>query len=146
MFRGSPSILTLIATLAHSVLGCCWHHAHAHEFGSDCANSHHAAQIGESVNPPQSRAVLHDHCQPSRQAPEGDDHDHGNRCDGSRCEYLKTPAVVMAELCVTPADGLPANDVHAPVVGPLSRGCDAFLTRPSLAAQPLRAETQVWLL
>lgn len=85
--------VTLLPMLLHSILGCCWHHAHS-ECNHSCVFLTVDSHAGHS----------HAHCQcvedndPSAPAPCGDD----GPCDDVRCVYIaaKPVAVTFAfELC-----------------------------------------------
>jgi hypothetical protein len=129
------AILTLAATLLHSVLGCCWHHEHVaakssppekavcHRHG--CAHHRHPAKTTESPEP----------CE------HGDGHCHEPSCVYLVARHFELPpastsdvlfTVEMSQLELAAAE----SSVLRPLVMPPSRP----------AAPELRALLQVWLI
>jgi len=139
------SLLTLSATLLHSVLGCCWHHGH------------HAGAPprSENISLARSEAESHRCCSgthhhspgsDSGKAPEGPcDHD-GGRCNLPSCVYdvarqfeLPPPDVSGAVLIDAMTERRPAT-VDASMLHSLA------MTPPQRPAPNLRAQLQVWVI
>jgi hypothetical protein len=150
LMNAISSILTTVAVLIHSVLGCCLHHSHGCEFGHEHVVSTHADKHG---------GHNHHHCHDDSHSDEstpadnhGDNHgdDHGDHedCDEDNCSFISVLRNdVKSQLAAAPT-WLPA---------PCSMICLPTLTMthcsgigsegpPWLAAsRPLHALTQVWL-
>jgi len=84
------SSLTAVSVLAHALLGCCWHHAHAcedavsHGEAADLLGGHcHAPAVSASCG------CGHHSCQGDS---EGPDPCHGGRCTFLRSERARAPA------------------------------------------------------
>jgi hypothetical protein len=93
MFDAIATSLTLVATLLHGVMGCCWHHEH------DCcdAAAEHLAVSGEIVGTCSAENHHHDHDDDSGAAPESPaqpEHEH-EPC-GGRCVYLTTKSIELS--------------------------------------------------
>jgi hypothetical protein len=93
MFQTLVTIATLIATSAHALIGCCWHHEHAH-YDAGCQT--------------EPKAVVHDECACHHQdaneiaatepAPCGHSGDHdSDECEG-RCQFLTNAKVELPSL------------------------------------------------
>jgi hypothetical protein len=90
-----PQVTTLVL-LAHSLLGCCWHHAHAcaeaccadpAPMAASCAcHSHPREQVGEQVE-----GRRHSDGAPSQNGQ--DDH----QCQGQRCTYTRTKSAAVPD-------------------------------------------------
>lgn len=104
MFDAIATSLTLVATLLHGVLGCCWHHEH------DCVDAagQHPAVSGEIAGTCSAANHCHDRDHDSEAAPESPaqpGHEH-EPC-GSRCVYLTTKSIELSgvtslEFCLAP--------------------------------------------
>lgn len=117
MTRRLISSLTAFAMLVHSILGCCWHHAHATESQSGAAPcTHFEDGSSQSDSKPDSRKQTehtgcgHEHDESeadhsndtSSSAAESTDtnssHEHGpchhSQCDEGNCQFTKTPVSV----------------------------------------------------
>jgi hypothetical protein len=131
-FNPMPAISTATATallmLAHSFVGCCWHHGHPH--GGHVAHAQIAAQHerGESVTPYVSHG---DH-------PVGD-----SECQEGPCTYVKVKRTSLALAASPLANGaVVADGVRGASFA--SRTADDSLSDDP--AQLLRAGISVWLL
>jgi hypothetical protein len=111
MFQTLVTLATLIATGAHALLGCCWHHDHAchHE----CCPIESADEHEVVSDPPCGcRHTCHneecDHSKASSESsvataidgfPCGHSGEHGSRgCDEGRCQSLKGSKVELPSL------------------------------------------------
>lgn len=136
------TLLTAASLLAHSVLGCCWHHAHGcdgsdaviveaeHSHGHDdaCeASSHETAELGGCL---------------IGEDPES--HEHGFVCDEPDCSFVKSQPRAMPSLNsnATALVALPLLNTGSPVRHADAADADAG-SRSTGAA--LRAVLQVWL-
>ena len=81
--------MTLVAVLLHLHGGCCWHHAHAEDWGRDCE----AADIGSCAC---GCPHQHDEREPS---PEGDTDHHSSGCDGEHCVFVVPDTGDSPDLC-----------------------------------------------
>ena len=140
------SLLTLAAMLAHSILGCGWHHEHrAHtaslEAGSCCCWHAKSTTVRAPDRRGDSSAFEREHgSEPS--SPE----DHPGGCVEPRCVYVvhdDAPAIqhlaLVTTLLPSPAPGLPSVS--------LPRAGFAANARASAgAAGKVRAHLQVWLI
>lgn len=83
------NLLTTTAMLAHSLLGCCWHHGHSHP----CSGSRPAATHQPSTEDPGSCCSRseRDHAggRPHRVCEVA--HDEGHLCDEPTCAFVKSP-------------------------------------------------------
>ncbi|MDA1163743.1 MAG: hypothetical protein O3B13_11630 [Planctomycetota bacterium] len=123
MSSSLTSILTISAMLLHSILGCCWHHAHACEHGvsvGDCAvehDEHHSVvpeaahdehEAGDHQNCSGVDAHAHhghgnvDHDTPLVANEDGHRQDDSSRhqhdscpqnCEGGDCSFTQSPQV-----------------------------------------------------
>lgn len=134
--KALTAILVALHVLAHSVLGCCWHHGHEHSPAvSDVAScSHggheHSAHAGHVHGVPAG-----DHQQPVPASPhEG--------CEGERCVATGGASKVCAEI-VNLAGGplhLPLADMYAVGMGSAAPHVTDELRLPET---PLSGRTQV---
>lgn len=151
MLHTSVTVLTLVSTLLHAVLGCCAHHGHVH--------------AAEAVSKPAVAAVRHSccsHCksrvakdaqkhsqQPSGRSDEHDGHDHSS-CDEPSCQLLTTPKVqIPASDWLVSQDRLPADSVFAADLARLTASGPRNLDLPDSGRPPgisAREMTHVWLL
>jgi hypothetical protein len=83
---GSPAVrrffasLTIAMLLAHSALGCCWHHGHGCLAGCEAmANGHAAVELAELLA--QGADPTHDEA--------GHQHRGPHECQGGRCAALR---------------------------------------------------------
>lgn len=157
MIFNSMSVVTALMMLAHSVLGCCWHHVHhdahaqessvstasddiRHGVHSHDACSHHHAKV----------KAAHDHVGPNfggcchHESPEDEGHGHGP-CSGSRCSFVKTSPVSIDGFWVGWFATTPQEDVPLSI-SLASRELNAANLLSPLGAQAARAVTQCWLL
>ncbi|NQV23247.1 MAG: hypothetical protein HQ518_02670 [Rhodopirellula sp.] len=157
MFSNATSILTMMAMLLHSILGCCSHHAHACEHGlsvSGCQAEHHEhcreAEQADHIGH-QHQGDRHDHHAPQSVVDDHSDDSAGHShepcrrsCEGGDCRFtqssqVKTPTPDEGRLsapAATPAvaDSLIAAQVSAVCVdaGPLrdsAAGCHRLMTQ-----------------
>jgi hypothetical protein len=119
--------LTLLLVLYHTLVGCCWHHAHGEGQSTRPDAPEHVACCGHSHEG-------HDHRHQSSEGSDGSD----NGCDHGQCEFLVPPTgddIGIADrlaadngLCLVSFCGgiLPSN------------GCDASESPPPSGPPPLR--------
>ncbi len=79
MFTRVIFLATVLPMLVHSILGCCWHHAHAHG-KLNCVHSTHETHSGHD----HYRDHRSEHNDPVAPAP----CDHDESCNDMRCVYL----------------------------------------------------------
>lgn len=135
--------LTTLVLLAHSLLGCCWHHAHA--CADECCPTPAPTAAACLCNEHQ-----HPHCQPDPE--DGGQHpDHGpfphqhhdadHACQASRCTFLRTevsPRLVQAELAsLLPLDSWRTIETPLPPLFRLEVDEPATLSAPPLRAHLL---------
>jgi len=148
MFAQIASLLTLSATLVHSVLGCCWHHDHAlHGHAAVCAIADvdvaaHASPVACGACAGHYPEPVSDHDE--EPCPDDDSH---RGCHDAQCVYVATDSGhwpnVLAQFATFVSPVCP-NEMLRPAV--LDVG---FLTidEPSPgSAAAVRAELQVWLI
>lgn len=152
MWTKCVSLATLLPMLLHSILGCCWHHAHSSicetmscevstERVSGCL--HHSDANSETAHP----HPLAD-CAPNSSSPA----DHGETplkpCDEVRCVYVGAATVQL------PKDNSPfcfnfTAEAHPSLVS-LSlmtvHGSQRLSDNSLPTSQSLRARAQVWLI
>jgi hypothetical protein len=110
MFQTLVTIATLIATSAHALLGCCWHHGHAHRH-AECQ----IAQIAEQETAPHKQCACQHGCNTEKHkdaeesgqsnvalspetAPCGHSEEHeSGECEG-RCQFLTNAKVELPSL------------------------------------------------
>lgn len=153
--------LTLAALLAHSVFGCCGHHAHAEAASFEIAHgSHSNADVGSADcghgehgcagrHADELRADEQGHEEQGNHEEHEDDGHHHDDCDETACQYV---AAVKARSATGDATALsheiiPHNAVAGtlslrPVVSRTGSPADSALR----AALRLHAWAQVWLL
>ena len=147
MFRFLASLLMLSSFAVHTVLGCCWHHAHAEPIAELSSNGE------QSVSPQLHLGCCHHHHHPA--ADEGENPENPSECpqdtgcEEPACTYLAGAPTKLPLPELQPFEGLP----------PLS-AAPAFLPgSPRLSLRPMWEEalppsgrcsvrdlTQVWLL
>lgn len=131
---------TLLSTslLAHTVLGCCWHHAHGQEHAAEIAPHAHC-HAGHTAD--EGHAVCDD---TPLQAVVIDVHDHSAHCDEPDCTFVNSgsPQPVLTQPSALAVLLTPAS-MSVPAQHMLDRAADPGSTRVSGAA--LRAALQVWL-
>ncbi len=87
------TVITAIALLLHALLGCCWHHGHAHAMGCD---HQHGAALAESACHEHSHE--HDDAEDSQSQPQPDG-GCPESCDEGSCVFVRAesnPAGQMA--------------------------------------------------
>ncbi|MEZ6066187.1 MAG: hypothetical protein R3B90_10875 [Planctomycetaceae bacterium] len=152
------SLLAIVPMLLHSIIGCCWHHAHT----GGGEHVHVAAFAGHSHGHEDRRHEEHGHEEHGQQdcghehqvgeAPEeslpGESPACPSPCEESRCTFCGTTRLVTAmssaEL-LTPLLTGPAKEMMATVAvsqQPQWECCEG--TQCSAAALKLRALIQVW--
>ncbi len=114
------SIVVMIATGLHTVLGCCMHHAHT--FARECC------QASSTVSTP-CRCDTHHLCALAEQdvsnkaeAPSDKDHPSRHECNGPSCNFLRTEQLAddfelqFDAFCVAPLSAVQwsvvPHDVH----------------------------------
>lgn len=153
--------LTLAALLAHSVFGCCGHHAHADAASFDTAHIGHSHATADSAG---GKRVGHGcaerhagHCHSNAQGHDehGDDEErdedgqHHDDCDETVCQYVAamsarsaTDDAASLSHAIAPHDAAAGTlPLHATASRAGSPADSAFR-----AALRLHAWTQVWLL
>ena len=132
------NLLLTASLLAHTVLGCCWHHAHG---GEECAAETDAPAAHCHADHASDGCGADHHATPSLAA--CDSHDHP-ACDEPDCTFVKagSSSPVLAQ-----STALAVLLTPAPVLAParhlLDRAADDGSAPVSGAA--LRALFQVWL-
>ncbi len=84
---GLVANLTVVAMLAHSVLGCCWHHGHAGQ----------PEQPGRQTTLLSHAGCHHDGHSCSHGIPQRDGHSAPNDCDGSHCMFVTANRTLAAQ-------------------------------------------------
>lgn len=132
------NLLLSVSLLAHTVLGCCWHHAHGQECAAEtaspaahCHAEHATDGCGADHHGTPSLAVC-------------ESHDHSASCDEPDCSFVRTGAAKLhldqptaLAVLLTPAS------VSATAQHLLDRAADHGSSQVSGAE--LRALLQVWL-
>ena len=142
------TVMTLLATLLHSALGCCWHHVHACE----CGSSGQLVQAAAVSPTHSSRCCSHstDSQHRDSQSPEVDRnapacpaepaHQHDS-CSEAHCVYVNSRVQQLAMSLE-----LPPLVVVNPPTCLATPGRVEFCSRLPAAARQLRALMQVWLI
>ena len=156
MLTNSITIVTALTMLAHSVWGCCWHHAHdehstcaavhfedhaatAHGEHAGCAHVHYGV-VDRSTSAPVEHGTCGHGC-PEEEAPGHDG------CHENRCTFVKTSSVDIAGLWAAMVALWPAApELSVQTIVAASRAEADEAARPPLSAQAMRALTQTWLL
>lgn len=153
MFSHVASLLALVPMLLHSIVGCCWHHAH--HSACDSRNTHVVCQAG--VEPAAGAHAHHassscDHHDVATRIPGESPTDPSPQspCDEERCLFASTSLVapqqvVALEWMMCSIFSVTA-DLPIPSGSLLSVSRDLVDGRPSIPVQQLRALTQVWLI
>lgn len=76
------TILTTMAVVLHTTLGCCAHHAHACDVQCEVRS-----QVEKSTEAVCSHAHHHEHGSGHAPAKDCDDHEHGHDCDHGDCSF-----------------------------------------------------------
>ena len=151
MLANSITVITALTMLAHSVWGCCWHHAHDDHGAQACTASH--------VESADHRE--HDHCSHSSaerptgssSASQNETSDHGHQddhqhlpCHEAQCTYVVTAPVSIDGFCAEMATALPlTSDLVVQSMTAVHRW-DIASTSPPRDAHAVRAQMQSWLL
>ena len=140
MFVRIASAATAIAMLAHSLLGCCWHHAHA-----GCAD-HDLAWLQMGAHHEHHHA---DHPDSMAAEPQGDDEDSDHRhrapCVEPNCSFVGTDAPQLIDLPLI-ATAAWTSDTAAPAATrAVAAGFAAQIDRDSLSTARMRAVLQTWV-
>jgi hypothetical protein len=143
------SLIALVPMLIHSILGCCWHHAHSHS-GQD----HVVAVMIDGDSSPDHAHAGHSSCQFHGSPISGgehhsDDHPAESPCDEDRCVYSGVAAAVVTQLVSLEMWGFTHFILADPQVLQQSRltAWGAFRDMSfSHSARERRALTQVWLI
>jgi hypothetical protein len=136
------TLLTAASLLAHSVLGCCWHHAHGCDSsGAVMAEAEHSHGHHDACESSSHETAELGGCLISE---DPESHEHGLACDEPDCSFVKSQPSAMPSLDVhsTPLVALPLVTTGSPVRYAAAADTDAGC-RSSGAA--LRAVLQVWL-
>jgi len=157
MASNSITIVTALTMLAHSVWGCCWHHAHNDLHSASCAAAHRDGDNSSAhfVHGRCSHTGFHHHAAaPSELAerstshpasPEEDGHRH-TPCRQSRCTFVKTSAVSIAMLWADMAVVWPIAPEVPGQTAVVALRSETDEAGPPLSSQAMRALTQTWLL
>ena len=131
--------VTLLPMLMHSILGCCWHHAHA----EGRLNSAHAQSEAHTSNRHGHRHLCcHHDCNDASVPIE-----HNEPCDDVRCVYLVAQPMRSDVTAGTQAEFAP---LHSDAMPDSSANVTGFRNpQPNIGVATLsqhRAQTQVWVL
>jgi hypothetical protein len=128
----ATNILLAIAVLAHSLAGCCWHHAHAEESSAEttCCSHRHADETADH-----GAASHHGKggSAPGESSPEG--------CQEGSCVFLRdggSPSVGAVPML--------ALDSYATITSNLGPGSLRLALAARHASQPLEPPTRLHLL
>lgn len=149
MLSKVASLFALIPMLLHSILGCCWHHEHAH--GNPVVASAVSTVEGESGEHDGHHAACAHHGDPA--ANESGDQD-GHRCPNSPCEegrcvVAETAVSVTPETVVLNWDwsvGIVAIAVPRVEISQSSSREESTDGRMLPSSSQRRALRQVWLI
>lgn len=127
----------LLPMLVHSILGCCWHHAHS---ACDLPCEHSTAESHAG------HRHAHDQCPENRDTSAPPRSEHNESCDDVRCVYLAAEPVQNAlaldrQLPVAALDSCCILIFDATVTP--SRNAQQSLEDPTSSQH--RALTQVWV-
>ena len=155
MLHKFVSLATLIPMLLHSILGCCWHHAHcelAESSGWQTVNCEHhsGASRKDQHSACGDRSRIGDKCAaacgsncPAPRDHQGTPHE---PCREDRCVYVGFPQGDLPKLALMP--GFPCaseNAVH--YLSPMAIACShSHSEQPPQTLLSTRARTQVWLI
>jgi hypothetical protein len=136
MFTQLTTALTLLATLLHSALGCCWYHGHS-------ITSEDGCPVAVATEQHSQRSTCGDHRHDDAVPPSSGDPDHED-CDESRCVYVTSKAGTSAT-----AD-FAISATAATLVDAVTHDLDAAEQLDSapdpIVPHQLRALLQVWLI
>jgi hypothetical protein len=141
------NLLLSAAVLAHTLLGCCWHHAHPGEASAavtSVASAHHGCN-GHLHNHAGSTGRDSPLVVPSGDEDEGSPHGHRHLCNEPDCMYVAGKTVRMEKplpVALIAAAVVPQSDVCRHALEDRATDCGA--TRTTTLA--LRAVLQVWLI
>jgi hypothetical protein len=99
MFQTLVTLATVIATAAHALAGCCWHHEHAHHHVS-CQSAHKAAVQSECTCQHHKAEEPGDTNEVAMAEPAPCEHPFGDdtgECEG-RCQFLTNAKVELPTL------------------------------------------------
>jgi hypothetical protein len=148
MFQPVATLLTLVATLLHSVLGCCWHHNH------ECCDAvaTHTTVTDEGTYEHRGVCERHRHehdedAGPASGRPARPDHEH-EPCGDSRCVCLTTKSVELsASASLEFSMALPPTPVAGVTEGDVAlSGIDEARHSSTVHRQQQRALFQNWLI
>ena len=135
--------VTLLPMLVHSIIGCCWHHAHV-----DCIFNcmHSTTEANSTQAAHKCHGHQHDHRSEQRGPVVPEPCEHGDSCNDVRCVYLVAESVRSTFAYVLNED-VPAFDgccmMHVNPTSPLwqipQRNMDVLLPSQRCAL------TQVWV-
>jgi hypothetical protein len=128
---------TAIALLAHSLLGCCWHHAHAD--GCEPASACHAAAHHEHhhADRPESAGPRHDEDDP--------DHRHPTLCVEPTCSFVGAAAPQLIDMPLISFGELPSDAAECSAAGTRDTAFAAGTKREPLSTARMRAVLQSWV-
>ena len=150
MLANSITVVTALTMLAHSVWGCCWHHAHdghgaqgctaSHVVSTDHREHHHCSHAAEHPTGASSASQ-------TETSDDGHQEDHHHLpCHEAQCTYVVTASVSIDGFWAAMVAVFPeVTDVIEQPLMAASRW-DVDSTRPPRDAHAVRALTQTWLL
>ena len=124
---GLVANLTVATVLAHSLLGCCWHHGHADRPEQSGRQTALLSHVG----------CHHDGDSCSHGIPQQADHPTPNDCDGNHCLFVtanRTLAAQQVSTAQSVASLALAENHESPAPPPLCTSTD-LLNRPVLPDQ-----------
>lgn len=155
MFSPLASLLALVPLLVHSVLGCCWHHAHESAGGTGETKAFCEARVDPATHAHHASADCHGHGHhrdlrselPGEPPPLPCPH---SSCDEERCVIASTSFEVVPQMV---AAGLATPGTFMTAVELPNSVCSSVAARHEwrecwLSHSPSqgRALTQVWLI
>lgn len=154
MFSQVASLLALLPMLLHSILGCCWHHAHE----SCCGTGNTRVVCQSSVESPADahadhvNSPCHNHVHGTGNSGESPAEPRPDSpCDEERCLFASTSMGVVPQT-VAPEWGwcdsflVATVELLAPVGSPVASRRELLGGRLPNSAGQCRALTQVWLI
>jgi hypothetical protein len=128
-----------IALLAHSLLGCCWHHQHAGCIGHERACLHAAPHAHHHA----------EHSRPAAAEPQHDDEDsehrHHTGCVEPNCSFVGADAPQLIDVPLTSPAASIGEATVCRCAGRIATGISAPIDRESLSTARMRAVLQIWV-
>jgi hypothetical protein len=156
MISQTATALTLLATLLHSMLGCCWHHAHVCACASSgrsptvraCSDVEQACHAGTCRHHHAIEHAATDVPASDEPVPSGSEreHEHG-RCVEGDCVYLASKMLEFsASDLIVAAMELPPAAIVAATAGRFGSFSCGHGDQSLIAPPRQRALLQVWLI